>query len=115
MLLMSARTELGRRRPPAVGVVARHSSGCGLRQGGSACSCSPSFQAQVWSPRDRRPVRKTFDDLGDAKAWRLEMQGAVRQGRAGAPATVTLADAARAWVALAEGGVLRTRAGDRYK
>jgi integrase len=69
----------------------------------------------VWSPRDRRPLRKTFDDLGDAKAWRQEMQVAVRQGRAGAPSTVTLADAAREWLALAEGGVVRTRSGDRYK
>src|SRR6478752_492789 len=104
MLLMSARMELGRRRPPAVGVVARHSSSCGLRQGGSACSCSPSFQAQVWSPRDRRPLRKTFDDLGDAKAWRQEMQVAVRQGRAGAPSTVTLAEAAKEWLELARRG-----------
>jgi len=43
------------------------------------------------------------------------MQVAVRQGRAGAPSTVTLADAAREWLALAEGGVVRTRSGDRYK
>jgi integrase len=79
------------------------------------CSCSPSFQAQVWSPRDRRHVRKTFAALGDAKAWRQEMQVAVRQGRAGAPSTVTLAEAASEWLELASRGVVRTRSGDRYK
>ena len=115
MPLMRGETGVGWGRPPAVGVVARHRRGCALRQGGVGCSCSPSFQAQVWSPRDRRHARKTFAELGDAKAWRQEMQVAVRQGRAGAPSTVTLADAAREWLALAEGGVVRTRSGDRYK
>src|SRR5438270_2206538 len=98
MLLMREETTVGRRQPPAVAVVARHSRGCELRRGGSVCSCSPSFQAQVWSPRDRRPLRKTFADLSEARAWRQEMQVAVRQGRAGAPSTVTLADAAREWL-----------------
>jgi len=43
------------------------------------------------------------------------MQVAVRQGRSGAPSTVTLADAAREWLELAGRGVVRTRSGDRYK
>ena len=51
----------------------------------------------------------------EAKAWRQEMQVAVRQGRARAPSTVTLAEAAREWLGLAEQGVVRTRSGDRYK
>src|SRR5690349_12397661 len=113
MLLMNA--ESGRRRPPAVGVVARHSRCCWLRQGGSTCSCSPSFQAQVWSPRDRRPLRKTFADLATAKEWRQEMQVAVRQGRVRAPSAVTVAEAASEWLDLAERGVVRTRSGDPYK
>lgn len=115
MLLMRGETSVGWGRPPAVGVVARHRRGCALRRGGAACSCSPSFQAQVWSPRDRRHVRKTFAELRDAKAWRQEMQVAVRQGRAGAPSTVTLSEAAAEWLELADRGVVRTRSGQRYK
>jgi len=115
MLLVNGKIARTRSRPPAVGVVERHSRRCALRSGGSVCSCSPSFQAQVWSPRDRRPLRKTFADLGEAKAWRQEMQVAVRQGRAGAPSTVTLSEAARVWLELAARDVVRTRSGDPYK
>ena len=53
--------------------------------------------------------------LGTLRAWRQEMQVAVRQGRAGAPSTITLAEAAREWLELAGRGVVRTRSGDRYK
>ena len=56
-------------------------------------------------------TRKTFPELAAAKAWRQEMQVAVRQGRARAPSTVTLAEAAREWLGLAEQGVVRTRSG----
>src|SRR5512133_482844 len=115
MLVMRGETGVDSGRPPAVGVVARHRRGCSLRRGGVGCSCSPSFQAQVWSSRDRRHVRKTFAELGDARAWRQEMQVAVRQGLAGAPSTVTLAEAAGEWLELAGRGVVRTRSGDRYK
>ncbi len=115
MLVMSANASLSRVQTPAVGVVARHRRGCDLGRGGLVCTCTPAFQAQVYSPRDRRPLRKTFADLGEAKAWRQEMQVAVRQGRAGAPSTVTLAEAAREWLDLAQRGIVRTRSGDRYK
>lgn len=115
MLLMVEKIASSRARPPAVGVVQRHSRRCALRSGESACSCSPSFQAQVWSPRDGRPLRKTFADLADAKEWRQAMQVAVRQGRAGAPSTVTLSETAREWLELAAAGVVRTRSGDAYK
>jgi hypothetical protein len=50
---------------------ARHARRCEVR-GGAARSCSPSYQAQVWSPRDRRPIWKSFanDDRGRGLARR---------------------------------------------
>ena len=99
----------------AEGVVVRHSRRCGQRQGETSCSCSPSFQAQVYSQRDRRPLRKTFATLAEAKAWRQEMQVEVRRGRIGAPSPISVAEAAREWLDLAERGVVRTRSGDQYK
>jgi integrase len=69
----------------------------------------------VWSPRDRRPLRKTFPTVADAVAWRKETQVEIRRGRAGAPSAQTLAEAAHEWLALAQQGVVRTRSGDRYK
>jgi len=52
----------------AEGVVVRHGRRCGLRAGEDECSCSPTFQAQVWSPRDRRPLRKTYATVAEAVA-----------------------------------------------
>ena len=95
--------------------MARHGRRCGLRVGGTACSCSPGYQAQVWSPRDQRPLRKTFATVAEARAWRQETQIAVRRGRAGAPSPATVRSAAQEWLDLARTGVARTRSGDPYK
>jgi len=104
----------GARRSAAVGVVVRHSRRCGVRAG-RVCSCSPSFQAQVWSPRDGRPIRRTFATVAQARAWRLETQVAVKRGLVRAPLAVTVGEAAAEWLAAAEAGVVRTRSGEVYK
>src|SRR5581483_12417670 len=65
-------------------------------------SCVPSFQAQVWSPRDRKPIRKSFRELADAVAWRQEAQVALRRGTLRAPSPQTLREAAEEWLAAAE-------------
>jgi integrase len=81
----------------------------------SACSCTPSYQAQVWSPRDQKPIRKTFATLADARAWRQESQVALRKGTLRAPSQTTLQQAADEWLDAAAAGVIRTRSGDPYK
>jgi integrase len=101
-----------KRRPE--GVQLRHARGCGSRSGG-ACSCSPSYQAQVFSQRDRRTIRKSFPTLAEARAWRQETQVALRRATLLAPSRITLAEAARGWLAAARAGVVRTRSGERYK
>jgi integrase len=82
---------------------------------GRRCSCEPSYQAQVWSARERKTIRKTFRTLGDARAWRHESQVALRRGllRSGSP--LTLKQAAEEWLCAAEAGVVRTRSGEAYK
>jgi len=55
----------------------RHARRCPSRSGGE-CSCIPSYQAQVWSARDRKPIRKTFPTVAGALAWRQETQVALR-------------------------------------
>src|SRR5438552_3981615 len=96
------------------GVRERHGRRCGVHDG-KACSCLPGYQAQVWSARDGRPLRKTFPTVADAVAWRQETQVAVRKGRMRAPTSTTLAEAADEWLAAALTGVVRTRSGDSYK
>jgi len=83
--------------------------------GSGCCSCRPSFQAQIWSPRERKPIWKSFRELAEAVAWRQEAQVALRRGTLRAPSPSTLREAAEEWLAAAEAGVIRTRSGDRYK
>jgi hypothetical protein len=52
------------RRPE--GVVVRHAKGCASGEG-EGCDCRPGYQAQVWSPRDAKTIRRTFRTLADAR------------------------------------------------
>jgi integrase len=101
-----------RRRPE--GVVTRHSRRCASRAG-TACICRPAYQAQAWSSRDGRTIRKTFATLADARAWRAEAQSALRRGVLRAPTRTTLAQAAEDWLTAAQAGIVRTRSGETYK
>ncbi len=106
-------------RPPVArvvreGVRMRHSRRCGLLQA-EGCSCTPSFQAQVWSARDRKQLRRTFLTLAEAVAWRHETQVAVHRGTVRGPDKRTVGEAAEQWLAAAEAGVVRTRSGDPFK
>lgn len=109
-----APTAIPRRRSRYEGIVLRHARGCRSRAG-DGCSCSPTFQAQVWSPREQKTIRKTFAVLSQARAWRQESQIALRKGTLRSPSHTTLQQAADEWLAAAEGGVARTRSGDGFK
>jgi hypothetical protein len=92
----------------------RHGRRCEARTGG-ACSCIPSFQAQAWSAKDRKPLRKTFKTLGEARRWRQEAQVALRRGRLNTPSRRTVGEAGEEWLVAARRGIVRTRSGDPYK
>ena len=96
------------------GVVVRHRQGCPSRAG-DPCSCRPTYQAQAYSPRERRTIRKTFASLAEARAWRQDTQVALRQHKLRAPTRTTLAEAAADWLSAAKAGVVRTRSGEPYK
>src|SRR4051812_20823456 len=96
------------------GVAVRHSRRCPTAEGAS-CGCVPSFQAQVWSARQRKPIRKTFKTMREAKHWRQEAQVALRRGELGAPSDLRVHDAIQAWLDGARAGVVRTRSGRPYK
>jgi integrase len=95
--------------------VVRHSTRCGGSSGAKGCSCRPGYQAQVYSPTERRTIRRTFKALGDARAWRAETKAALERGSLRAPSRQTLAEAAEDWVKAANAGVIRTRSGEVYK
>ena len=91
------------RRPPAEGVLLRHSRRCASRQA-SKCSCRPTYQAQVWVAAEKRCIRRTFATLAEARAWRGKTHAAVLAGEIGAPSKVVFSDAAERWLEGAERG-----------
>lgn len=96
------------------GIAVRHRKRCASHHQ-RACSCRPSYQAQVWSPRDDTPIRRSFPTLAAARAWRAEAQVAVRRGQLGLGSQLTVRDAAQAFIAGARAGTIRNRSGDPYK
>lgn len=108
------RTPRKRGNSAATGITARHSRSCGTR-GNDRCSCKPRYQAQVWSARDRKVIRKTFPTLSAAKAWRQDASVALRKRTMQAPSQTTVRQAWEAWHAGALEGWVRTRSGDEYK
>src|SRR3954468_709152 len=99
---------LGKRRRKSryEGIVLRHARACRSRSG-SRCSCRPSFQAQVWSAREQKTIRKTFASLTAARSWRHESQVALRKGTLRSSSQLTLEQAAVAWLAAAEARIVR--------
>jgi integrase len=75
----------------------------------------PAYQAQVWSARDRKTIRKTFRTLAVARAWRAQAKSALSLGAMRAPTRTTVNEAAEAWLTAAKAGIIRTRSGEPYK
>ena len=60
------------------GITVRHQQSCGGLPDGT-CTCRPSYQAQVFSSRDRRTIRRSFKSLSEARAWRADAQNRASQ------------------------------------
>jgi integrase len=102
------------------GIVERHARFCAARTAaarreGARCSCTPSFEAWTWSPRDGRKIRRSFPTPSAAKVWRRDAASDVARGRMRAPTTSTIADEAQSWIERAERGEVRARGGRPYK
>jgi Phage integrase, N-terminal SAM-like domain len=98
----------------AKGIRERHSRSRRSRNGGR-CSCEPSYEAQIWSPSEGKPVRKTFHDPAEAKAWVRDATIAIRRGRQLVRTVPTLEQAGEAWQEQAKAGVIRAAGGHLYK
>src|SRR5438046_926326 len=85
----------------------------GLRQRGEH-----SWEAWVWSPREKRKIRRTFSGPGAftaAKNWRADAQGAVRKGTLRPATRQTLRAAGDELIAGMRDGSIRKRDGERFK
>ena len=99
------------------GLRLRHSRSCKANAGGR-CNCSPSVEAWAFDKRTGKKLRKTFTGAGAiaaAKGWRADATGAVRRGTLKPASSITLREAAEAWLEGARAGAIRNRSGDLYK
>ncbi len=96
------------------GITRRHSRRC-AKSLGKACSCRPAYQAMAWSAKEKKPVRRSFATLREARMWRAEAQVDLRRNRLNVPGALLLEEAAEQWLTGARAGVIRTRSGEPYK
>lgn len=80
----------------ATGITKRHSRRCRSRAGGR-CNCEPTYEAWVFSKRDDKKIRRSFDRESDAKAWRADALSALSRGGLRAPKPTTIEQAWEAW------------------
>ena len=90
----------------------RHQQHCGSAEG-RRCSCTPSYEAWVFSKKDEKKIRKTFAREAEAKV--MAGRGASRRSpRARLELTkpTTVKEAWEAWYQGAKAGTVRNRSGD---
>lgn len=102
-----------RARKIPTGISERHARTCATREA-KRCSCDPSYEAVVSFARGERR-RKTFRNLTEAKAWRIQQLSAKTTARRRAPASLSLRDAADEYLNGMKDGSVTTRGGQRYK
>ena len=94
----------------------RHSRSCPAgadREAG--CKCKPAYRVTVWSKRDGRRIRRTFQSYGEARSWRAEATTAVEAGKLRAAEPKTVRQAAEELLSGMEDGTVRAKTGRPYK
>ncbi len=98
----------------STGIKARHARTCQsidrLR-----CTCSPTYQAQVYDAKAERRLSKTFPTRSAAKRWRQDAIVALRSGELSADRGPMFGDAMEAWLDGLRAGHITNRSGDPYK
>src|SRR5881397_1984647 len=95
----------------------RHSRKCATSSGGN-CNCTPSVQARVWIPQDKKRRVKTFTGIGAraaAKNWLTDARKGAKDGKLRVPSRQTLREAVDEFLTGAETGAIRKRDGGTYK
>jgi integrase len=99
------------------GIRVRHSRACASRSG-ARCNCEPTYEAFVYSKRDRTKIRRSFAGKGAlaaAKGWRTDALKAVKDKRLRAPSSKTLQQEVGEWLAGAREGRILNRQKRQYK
>ena len=97
----------------APGVTAQHAAACATARGKRDCTCEPTYRARVrYGPKGaQRTASKTFSDLEQAKAWRLDARSAQGDLPASPAPAPTLQIAWEHFLARARAGEVLNRSG----
>jgi integrase len=103
----------------APGIRKRHSRSCASRDGGG-CSCTPSWEARIWSRRagpDGKggTISKSFPTYAAAKGWREDATHASRRGRLRPATKKRLREAAVELIAGMHDGSIRSARRKPYR
>ncbi len=98
----------------STGIESRHGRSCPSRTGGR-CSCTPTFQANVWDAKAGKRLRKTFSTRSAAKQWRHDAIAGIRSGALSADRGPTLHEVVDQWLEDLRNGHVPNRSGDPYK
>lgn len=109
---MASRTEALKNKP---GIYRYHSRDCARVERDGKCSCTPGYQASVYSKRDRRRIRKHFDRMAEAEGWRDDVRGAIKSGRVVGPVKTTVEQALDDLIAGIESDAILNRSNRPYK
>jgi integrase len=96
------------------GITTRHNRTCASRSGGR-CNCDPSYEAWVYSKRDKKKLRRSFPTRAAARGWRTDALKAVKDKRLRAPTSQTLRQEVDEWLAGAREGRILNKRNERYK
>jgi len=102
------------RRHERDGLRARHAKSCRTRQGGR-CSCTPTWQANVWDNRTGKRIFRSFKTKSEAKLWRRDASYALAHGTMNAPVAVTVAESIDELLEGMRSGRVLDRSGKPYK
>jgi integrase len=102
------------------GIRTRHSRTCPANTNRDARSvgkpkCEPTYEAWVYSKRDRKKIYASFPTLAAARGWRTDAQKAVKDKKLRAPTSRTLRQEVDEWLAGARAGEVRNKRGAVYK
>jgi integrase len=98
----------------AQGIRTRHSRTCASRTG-AHCNCNPTYEAWVYSKRDRKKIRRSFLTQSAARGWRTDALKAVKDKRLRAPSTRTLRQELDEWLAGVREGRILNKRNEPYK
>ncbi len=101
------------------GIVTRHGKDCRSRTPNGRCNCQPTFEPWVFDKRSGKKLRPEgvapFKTPAAARGWRVHALDALQRGTLRPTTSITLREAAAAYIEGMRSGAILDRKGEVYK